>query len=171
MTSPLTASSHSAEEGTWALAASRLSNSWPSEVRQTSALEVVEVTWGRRTSSAALAASSESYAVPSTVQGAGGVAHLGECLGRCGRQCQRRSENRRSGSPQVASFYKSPFLEARSTFILGSPPRHRVTPPRSFRQMVAFPSHAMDFSPAGGAKPVFNTCYLQFMLEHNVHFR
>ena len=66
------------------------------------------------------------------VTGAGGVGHLGECLGRCGRQCQRRSENRRSGSPKVASFHKSPFLETRSTFILGSPPRHRVTPPPKF---------------------------------------
>ena len=125
MTSPVTASSHSAEEETWALAASRLSNSWPSEVCQTSALEVVEVTWGRRTSAAA---SSESYAVPSTVQSAGDVGHLGECLGRRDRQCQRRSEKRRSDSPKVASFHKSPFIETRSTITPGSPLRHRVTP-------------------------------------------
>ena len=64
----MTVSSHSAEEETWALAASWLSNSWPSEVRQTSTLEVVEVTCGRLASAAAFAASSESYAVPSTVQ-------------------------------------------------------------------------------------------------------
>ena len=56
------ASSHLAEEQTWALAAS-----WPSDVRQTSTLEVVEVTCGRLALAAALAASSESYAVPSTV--------------------------------------------------------------------------------------------------------
>lgn len=36
MTSPVTESSHAAEEETWAWAASWLANSWPSEVRQTS---------------------------------------------------------------------------------------------------------------------------------------
>lgn len=60
MTSPVTASSHSAAEETWALAASWLSNSWPSEVRQTSTWAVDLVTAGRAASAAALASRSVS---------------------------------------------------------------------------------------------------------------
>ena len=102
------------------------------------------------------------------VAGTGGIAHLGECLGRCGRQCQRRSENRRSGSPKVASFYKSPFLETRSTFILGSPLWHRA--PEVFGRWWHFSATQWASHPQG-AKTAFNICYLQFILEHNVHFR